>query len=273
MAAYNEADIIVRSIEKLLAQRIEVYLIDNWSDDGSYEVIAEQLGSKLIGLERFPKTGPAEHFDLHSLLLRKEELAKTLQADWFINCDADEVRSSPWPGVSLRDAIYFVDRKGFNAIDHTIAEFHPVDIGFQQGVDFEDYFKWFSFASHGTQIKTWKNTGQPVLLAASGGHNVWFEGRCIYPYKFLVKHYPIRSQEHGVRKVFRERRSRYHPAEKAIGWHSHYDNIHENYNFLKSTAALIRFDVNHFYGNYLIERLTGIPSLPQMAVESTDESG
>ncbi|MGH9754739.1 MAG: glycosyltransferase family 2 protein, partial [Blastocatellia bacterium] len=269
MAVYNEIDIIVCSVEKLLAQGVEVYVIDNWSTDGAYEAVRDLLGSKLVGLERFPPDGPIEHYDLHSLLLRKEEIAKTLRADWFMQCDADEIRYGPWQGVSLRDAIYYVDQEGYNAIDYTIIEFHPIDNNFQAGEDFEDYFRYFSFyrgatAAQGTdllQIRTWKNTGRPFSLTPSGGHEVVFEYRRIYPYKFLAKHYPIRSQEHGEQKVFHARLPRFLPAAKARGWHVHYDALTQNHNFLKDAATLTRFEADQFYTSYLVQRLTGIGAL------------
>jgi len=264
MAVYNESDVIVRSIKKLLAQGIDVYIIDNWSTDGTYEVVADTFGSELAGLERFPEAGPIENFDLHSLLKRKEEIAKALRADWFIHCDADEIRYSPWHGVSLRDAIYRVDQEGYNAINHTVVEFHPTDNGFGRDADFEKYFQYFSFGAQQAdfvRVNAWKNSGQLVSLAATGGHQIIFEGRSIYPYKFLIKHYPVRSQEHGARKVFLERRGRYLPAAKARGWHFHYDHLRESHRFLADPSALTWFDSERFYGDYLAQRLTGIGAL------------
>jgi hypothetical protein len=271
MAVFNESDVIVSSIEKMLAQGVGVYVIDNWSTDGTYEAIAAALGPELAGLERFPAAGPTGNFDLRSLLTRKEEIAKALRADWFIHCDADEIRCSPWPGVSLRDAIYRVDQEGYNAINHTVVEFRPTDDGFRRGADFEKYFQYFSFGAQQAdfvRINAWKNFGQLVSLASTGGHQIMFEGRRIYPYKFLIKHYPVRSQEHGARKVFRERRGRYLPAAKAKGWHFHYDRLQESHSFLAEPSALTRFDSERFYGDYLAQRLTGIGALRRNPVSA-----
>lgn len=77
------------------------------------------------------------------------------------------------------------------------------------------------------------------------------------PYKFLLKHYPIRSQAHGEKKIFLERKSRWHPDERRKGWHSQYDEIREGYNFLRQPDKLILFDTD-FYKKYLVERLSGI---------------
>jgi Glycosyl transferase family 2 len=271
VSVFNEVDIIVQSLEKMLAQGINVYLIDNWSNDGTYEAVLEGLGSKLVGLERFPMAGPHENFDLHSLLTRKEEIANTLGADWFIHCAADEIRCAPWPGMSLRDAIYRVDQEGYNVIDHTVAEFYPINNDFQPGGDFEDYFQYFTFGTQPAdfiRINAWKNTGQPIALAARSGHQVMFEGRRIYPYKFLLKQYPFRSQEQGARKLFGAGSQRYFPAARPRWWPAHHDSIPRTYNFLKDPSALAHFDPNCFYERYLAQRLTGIGTLLQQPAET-----
>jgi hypothetical protein len=193
-----------------------------------------------------------------------------LRADWFIHCDIDEIRCAPWPGVSLRDGIYRVEREGYNAINHTVVDFHPVDNGFHRNVDFEDYFRHFTFGSQPAdfvRVNAWKNTGQPVSLAARAGHQVIFENRRIYPYKFLSKHYSIRSQEQGTQKVFREWRQRPFPAARPAWWPAHGGALQENYSFLKDPSGLAYFDPDHFYGQYLAERLTGIGTMLPQSVE------
>ena len=113
MTAYNEADIIVPAISRLIDQGIEVYLIDNWSTDNTFENASQLLGKGLIAIEKFPSDGPPRYYEWTRLLSRVEELASRLSADWFIHHDADEIRESPWVGVTLKDAIYRVDQSGF----------------------------------------------------------------------------------------------------------------------------------------------------------------
>ena len=57
MTAYNEEDIIAPSLRHLFAQGCEVYLVDNWSSDRTFEVAEQFLGRGLIGIERFPAGG------------------------------------------------------------------------------------------------------------------------------------------------------------------------------------------------------------------------
>ena len=55
LPVYNEIDIIELNIRRLQEQGIEVYVIDNWSNDGSYEKVLEmQRNDDSIQLERFP---------------------------------------------------------------------------------------------------------------------------------------------------------------------------------------------------------------------------
>jgi glycosyltransferase involved in cell wall biosynthesis len=261
MYSYNEADIIVPSLQRLINQGIEVYLIDNWSTDSTYDLAKQFEGRGLVGLERFPKQGPAQYFNLRDLLGRIEVLAREVDADWFIHNDVDLVQVPPWVGVSLKEGIRRVDDAGYNAIDHTVIVFHPVDNNYPPGTDFEAYFRYFDFGKrpgHFLQIKAWKNLRRTIFLADFGDHEVQFEGRRVYPYKFLMKHYPVRSQEHGERKIFADRIPRWNPKERANGWHIQYDDLKSGHVFLRSTSDLMFYDEVKFNEKFLIERLSGI---------------
>ena len=240
LIVYNEQDVIGPTIQKLVDDGVGVYIIDNWSTDRTPEIVRQFEGKGLVGMERFPAE-PSEVFPFVALLRRVADLAVELKADWYIHADADERRSSPWPGVSLRDAFWLVDRAGFNAIDHTVINYRPIDNGFQPGTDYERHFRYFEMGRTGDllmQVNTWKNVG-PVNLDRWAGHQAVFPGRRVFPYKFLVKHYPIRSQEHGEQKVFRERGARWDKRERARGWHIQYDKVRPRQSFLCDPAELI----------------------------------
>jgi hypothetical protein len=257
---YNEADVIENSISALIADGVDVYVIDNWSTDETMSIVERFRGRGLIGAERFPST-PTSMFDWRSIIERTEELALSLQADWFMHVDADERRRSPWPDVTLRDAVYVVDRRGFNCIDHTVLDFLPVDEAFTAGDDIETYFRHFQFGSrpgHFLQVKAWKNLGHRVDRATSYGHDTRFPGRRPFPYKFLNKHYPFRSSEHGRRKVFEERLPRFAPEEVAQGFHTHYQGLLPEHKFVYEADELLRFDEAAFNRDFLVERLSGI---------------
>ena len=261
MAAYNEEDIIVQSIRKWTEQGVRVHVLENWSTDSTYELAKSLEGQLPVTVERFPREGPSQFFEWGAMLERFEALSVEIEADWFVRRGADEVLTPPWPGMSYRDGLYLVDRAGFNCVDHTAINFNPVDDGFAQGMDHEAYFKHFEFPTQPSafrQQKAWKNCGRPIRMAASGGHDLPFEGQRVYPFKFLLKHYPFRSQRHGERKVFRERKARWNPVERARGWHRHYDSVRTGHRFVQEESAQFLFDEEHFNRMFLVERLSGV---------------
>jgi hypothetical protein len=258
MTTYNEEDVIGPSIGKLVADGIGVYLIDNWSTDRTHAIAAEFMGRGLVGLERFPDA-PTDRYEWRSLLGRVEDVAESNEADWLIHHDADERRCGPWAGLGLRDALWKVDQSGFSAVDHTVLNFQPIDNGFVPGGDFEACLRHFEFgrgAGMLLQIKAWKNLGR-VDLASDGGHEAVFPGRRVFPYKFELKHYPIRSQLHGELKVFRDRVARWDPNERAIGWHRHYDDVRPQQSFLRDAGDLIEDCGAETRARFLAEMVSG----------------
>jgi hypothetical protein len=249
VAAYNEEDIIGQTVGDLIDQGIQVYLLDHRSTDGTVNAIERHLGRGLLQIERFPDDCPSDsetpgNFALASIIARKEQLAGDLDADWFINHDADEFRESPWSHLNLRQAIALVDRLGYNAIDFELLNFWPTHDSFGQGEDVRDTFRHYEFGAHWDrlQIRCWKKTSGPLALAASAGHEAVFEGRRVFPIRFILRHYPIRGQAHGVRKVFRERRSRFAPEERERGWHVQYDGLTEEHSFVRDPSTLRAYD-------------------------------
>lgn len=257
MSVYNEEDIIVQCIEHLIDQGVEVYIMDNWSTDATSDLIKPFLGRGVLNIEKFPREKPSAHFEFTRILYRKEEIIKQVPADWFISHDADEIRLSPWPGIKLRDAIFRIDRQGYNCIDHTIVLFPFIKDGFERGRNLDESFRYFEFGKHMSdfvRLNAWKNTGRQVSLAESGGHAVNFQGRKIYPYKFITKHYMFRSEEQGERKVMRG----ISPEDKAKGWFTHYRDGIAGQSFKRNSYELEQYDEEEFDQKYLIERLSGL---------------
>jgi hypothetical protein len=160
-------------------------------------------------------------------------------------------------------------------VDHTVLNFRPIDDGFAAGGDFEAYFRHFEFGRSAgllLQIKAWKNAG-PVDLVSEGGHEARFPDRRVFPYKFELKHYPIRSQSHGEQKVFRDRIARWDPRERAIGWHAHYDELRPQESFLRRPEGLIEDRGAETRARFLPEFLSGAglanPTFPAWALGST----
>jgi uncharacterized coiled-coil protein SlyX len=246
ISAYNEADIVEQVVTDLINQGIQVHFMDDGSTDGTVGAVERHLGRGVIGIERLAQTGkdgaqPA--FDWERILLRKTQLATELDASWFIHHDADEFRESPWSHLSLRDAIQHVDALGFNAIDFTGLDFWPVHDRFRAGDDVRGTFtRYTELAPYDrVQVRCWKKT-TGLDLASSGGHEARFPGRRVFPLRFILRHYPIRGQTHGMRKVFEERRNRFREQERARGWHVQYDQLQEGVSFLRDPSTLTAYD-------------------------------
>lgn len=270
MTAYNEADIVRPSIERLIAQGIDVHLIDNWSTDGTPELVEDLVGHGLLAVERFPPGGRPDGYDWTGLLDRAAEVAATLPHDWCIHHDVDQRRDGPWPGWSLRDALWTVDRSGWTAVDHTIFEFRPTDDAFVDGTEVSEHHRHFELvpdARSAVHVQAWRN-GTPVELSWAGGHEVRFDGRRVYPFNFTLRHYPIRSQRHGEQKVFRDRKPRYSAAELALGWHHHYDRLRRGHRFVRDPRTLHAYDPARFDEVYLLPRIGQIciPDRPPGAI-------
>ncbi len=129
--------------------------------------------------------------------------------------------------MTLADAIARVDRAGFNAIDFALLDFWPTDETLRPGADVRESIRRFEPGRtwNARQVRCWKKGALPVNLASSGGHDVQFPGRRVYPLRFILRHYPIRSTAHGQRKVFTERIPRFADEERERGWHVQYAQV------------------------------------------------
>jgi glycosyltransferase involved in cell wall biosynthesis len=267
VAAFNEEDVIGQVIGDLVEQGVSVYLLDNGSTDDTVARASPFLGRGLLRIEQFPGESAdgrenASRFALREILSRKETLAEELDGNWFINADADEFRESPWAHLSLREAIREVDRLGYNAIDFELLNFWPTIGVSHPNNDVRHALRFYEFGQpwDKLQIRCWKKADSRVELVSSGGHDVGFPGRKVFPLRFILRHYPIRGQAHGERKVFQERRPRFDTREREGGWHVQYDRIQEGHDFLKDPTTLTAYDP-HAIRVHLALRHRGVEEL------------
>lgn len=261
MHVYNEADILPEVVKHLVEQGVEIHCFDNWSTDGSWEIVQTMMNQGQIKYcERFP-CEPSEQYEWHAQLTKTAAYAKTLNVDWVMHYDADEIRVSPWEGVTLSEAIAHVDATGFNAIDFTVIDFRFIETRPEVTLPYQQNLTHFEFGrrpGHFSQVKCWKNDSQ-INLADTGGHDASFGGRQIYPIKFLLKHYPLRNKEQANKKIFEQRLPRFGKEKEAYGWHTQYDRYLEAKEVCGwKYAELMPWHSTHFKTEYLIERISGI---------------
>lgn len=227
VSTYNEADVVHEVVARLIDHGVDVFLIDNNSTDGTLEAVAPLVGKGVINVESaiYRDVAGQEIFDLTGILKHKERIAKALPHDWFINADADEIRLAPWSDYSLSEGIARVDREGFNLINFKLFNFRPL-IGSNSNpqAGYEAAFTHYEPGESVSlrQVRAWKRSDS-IDIASSGGHSTVVPSPRVYPLRFLLKHYPIRSRQQAIEKVMLGRKARFKAEEKAQGWHSHYN--------------------------------------------------
>lgn len=216
LASYNERPYVRACLESYFAQGIEVYLIDNESTDGTFELAQEYLGKGLIGLERFPRSGV---YEWGPLLRRKEEVIEQIDPDWAIHADIDEIRCGP-DGMSLSEAIRQADAEGYNLINFVVYLFLPtLEAPDHESGNFAKTMLTYRYLepAYPNQMKGWKhNPGQSVHLADSGGHKASVKNPQLWPRDCILRHYPVLSMDHARRKYVEKT---YAPEEVAKGMH------------------------------------------------------
>jgi glycosyltransferase involved in cell wall biosynthesis len=216
LAVHDEERFVGGCIGHLAAHGVETYLIDDGSTDRTVEIADEFRGRGLAGIETFPR---GDGYAWRRLLARKQELAATLDADWLLHVDADEVRLPPRSGVNLAEALAEVDRQGYDAVnflEHTFVPTreHPDHDHPRYEQTMRAYYPFLP--SHPNRLNAWKRQEHPVDLVSSGGHVVSFPGLRMYPQDFPMRHYLFLSVEHALRKYVQRA---WDPAELEAGLH------------------------------------------------------
>ena len=216
LAVYNEARVLAASLDNVVRQGVEFYVIDNESTDDTVAIAERYRDRGLVGIERFPRAGI---YEWEKILRRKEELAQTLDADWFIHADADEIRLPPTPDESLVSALERADRSHFNAVNFFEFTFTPTrELPAHEHPRFQETMRhYYPFSpAFPWRMNAWKNQPDRVDLASSGGHVVRFDRLRASPEMYKMKHYLYLSVPHAIEKYI-ERTFALHEIER--GWH------------------------------------------------------
>lgn len=266
VTVFNEEDIIRHSIINLIAEGVDIHVIDNWSTDTTQKVVEQltDLHPRRITYEKFPEK-PPKKYEWEKLLKKVDDVAKNSKHDWIIHHDADEIRKSPHPKITIQEAITQIDAKGYNIIDHTVLDFRPTQPGYTKNSNPEEFFTHFEYGrrpGHFVQKKGWKNTGKKVDLHISGGHSVVVDAPKVYPLKFLIKHYPLRSKEQATKKIFSERKPRISKEESAKGWHHQYNKYNKSDQFVWDENTLHKFHKIMFWQEDFVEQVSGVGVSP-----------
>lgn len=232
---YNEGDIIFDTVTHLLAQGLDVHVIDNWSTDGSFELVNDMAQSNPgLSIERFPEVGTDE-WKWFEILARMETLSTQLNYEWFLHIDADERPEGFNPAISLAGNIALADKAGYEVIDFTLADSRPT---MNHGLIEIDHWEFATRPGAKNLQRAWKNNGVRPEFKNSGGHVVSSHSK-IFPINFLLNHLPLRSPEQARKKVFEDRISRFQKEKSERGWHTQYDSFVESDEFLWDKSELL----------------------------------
>jgi hypothetical protein len=267
VSCFNDIDIIEHCYQHLKEQGVAAAFIDNWSSDGTWELIEKwrkEEPNACVHAERFPVEGPTQDYEWAGILDRKAALAQQLNFDWFIHYDSDEIRESPIAGTTLASAISRIDQLGYTAIDHTVLDFRPILDGFDGSQDPKSYFRFFEFGDrvdHFMQIKGWKRQKTPVDLLPLGGHVAFFDSPRVYPLKFLLRHYSTRSSRHAKLKYHQHRFPRIQKEIEKFRWHTHLQAQYteqEKSKFTWDARKLISFSNESDRMEFLLQYICGL---------------
>jgi len=234
---YNEKDILVETMNHLLNQGIDICVIDNHSNDGTFEMMNNTFASNdRVYIRQSENNFGNDGFD--SLLKNTERVSHEFsdRYEWFMHCDSDELRYSPFFNISLQDMISFVDSLSYNAIDFTVIDFRFTKHNNQVFSNYENHLLSFEFGretEYFHQIKCWKYE-KDINFVDSNMNSTGFSGQKVYPIKFLSKHYSLRNQIQA-------------------------NNFIDNNEIIEfKEHCLIRWDQNRFASEFLLERISGI---------------
>ena len=238
LATYNEERFIGACLEHLIRQGVDVYIVDNSSTDQTVPIATGYLDRGVVGIEKLARAGI---YTWRRILERKEQLAATLEADWFMHVDTDEIRLPPRSDVTLARAFAEVDAQGYNAVNFLEYTFVPtLEAPEHDHPRFQETMRWYYpyLPESSNQMKAWRRQPGPVELAWSGGHQVRFPGLRMYPESFPMRHYLYLSVAHATKKfIFR----RYDPQEVSDGWHQGRATLVPAHIKLTSQAELRRY--------------------------------
>ncbi len=250
MSTFNEADIVDESIGSLVDQGIDVFAIDNGSTDGTRDKLDSWIGRGVLGVEelRFYENS-REVYNWSGILHAKERAATVLPYDWFLHVDADEIRYSPWIEIPLLEGIEKVHNEGFNLINFKVFNFQLVTDGdgskYQPRIE-DKLTKYLNAAPYDSvQVKAWKRSSE-IDLKNSGGHFAKIADPKVYPIRFILKHYPLRTPEQAIKKIFKDRKERFSECERKRGWHVQYDSYISHSDVLKNLEHINKSDAKTY---------------------------
>ena len=263
MFVYNESDIVEQTVLHMRAQEVPLVVIDNGSTDGTLEILRRHFGDPIVEL----LTVRTELFELGLLLRTLHQALSKYGPRWILLLDADELLESPFPSMTIREAVEQEDSNGYNLIQFNNFEFWPTEKDKDSSEpDVRKRIRYYSW-NDCWQFKCFRNY-PGTNIDEAGSHLPIFPSDVkvrLSPCRFIMRHYAIRSYAQGLRKVFAERLPRYPEHEKKKWGLRKYMNFgREERYFIIDSSRLTRYnDDDHWVSERKFDghRGYGFPSL------------
>jgi glycosyltransferase involved in cell wall biosynthesis len=221
IAIHNEEAYIANCLRHLVRDGIDLLLIDHGSDDGSAQIyLRREFASRLVDVIRLPSLGV---FSLADQLRRKMDAIASLETDWLIHIDADEVMHSPLPSERLDEAIARAAARGYTAVNFDEFVFLPIGGDYVPDACGEQTLSYYYFfqPSAPRLVRAWKR-GADLSPLEHGGHLLTGRELRLSPEYLILKHYIFRNQAHAFAKYSTRH---FDAGEIARGWHYNRTNL------------------------------------------------
>lgn len=215
LAVRNEEFYLANCLRHLIRNGVDFVIIDNGSSDTTAEIYGRRDFVKgLVDVVKLPFTGV---FSLSRQLERKMEAMATVDTDWIIHLDADEVMHSSLEGESLNESLSRIDAAGWNAANFEEFVFLPIEHDYVPDAPGEQpilHYYYFRPAFP-RLMRAWRKAAGFSLLE-QGGHLLTGRDLRLSTEHLVLRHYIFRNQEHAFQKYSMRKFSE---DELARGWH------------------------------------------------------
>lgn len=213
IAARNEYLYLRELLPYLASQKIDVFLIDHASTDGSDELYRLYAGNPIIGLEQLPWQGS---FSLRKQLEKKALVIDGLTHDWVIHQDADEWLEHRDPGKTLRTAIEEAHADGLTALNFDEFVFLPRRERHDPcDADYRGATRYYFFAPGPLRLQRAWARSPGFGSVGSGGHILSGPRISIAEPNHNLRHYIGLSQQH----LWAQYLCRVFDAGETLVWH------------------------------------------------------
>lgn len=209
---YNEEHILEYTLPYYLRQGIDLVIFDNESTDSSMRIVEalqkgrEQYGGRILEVLMIKTEG----YEWRNILRFACDYMhqKLSRYEWILLIDADSFYHSPVEGMTLLEFMDFNKKEHYNILDGTVREFLPTEKDDPAIRSPLERLKYFKIYDAGRQHKIFLYH-RSIDFYTEWGHVCLRDRPRVGIVKFWYHHYPWVSYEHGLKKIFKDRKPRY----------------------------------------------------------------